>query len=105
MILIEMYLYLKTERTTMKALKLIIFLMSILNLSYIYCQEVPIEQEQKIIAPDQAAEEQDELKEWQNHAQSLLEKGMFWDSGNNVPTNDWKDTAFEIAKTAIQKNS
>jgi hypothetical protein len=45
------------------------------------------------------------LKEWQDHMQELLAKGIFWDFGNNVPTNNWKNTALEIAKKTIGLNS
>lgn len=87
-----------------KKIRIVVFLFPLTNTFSIYTQEQG-DLNQKDIITVASPIEQDQLKDWQEHMQRLLEKGISWDFGNNVPINDWKNTALEIAQKVIQNNS
>lgn len=83
----------------MKIIKKVLISLVFMNSSLLWAPE----QDQDAIEKNFI--EQGQLKQWQEHMQNLLEKGMLWDFGNNVPTNDWKNTALELAKNVIDQDA
>lgn len=41
---------------------------------------------------------------WDNHLDALKEKDQYWNKNSNIPTNDWKEKAIELAKEALDKD-
>jgi hypothetical protein len=75
----------------------------------------PVETEDIItesISPETPQEPENLTKEqlpsataqWDNHLDALKEKDQYWNQNSNIPTNDWKEKAIELAKEALDKD-
>ena len=50
---------------------------------------------------DAPKEEQNISQDWDNHLSTL---GQYWDKTNNIPTDEWKTKAFELAERMLEKD-
>ncbi|HSC24847.1 MAG TPA: hypothetical protein VLB80_01350 [Candidatus Babeliales bacterium] len=99
----------------MNYLKTIFITTIVLNIYIIVGQDIVTEQQQPVLeefASTENTTEQDsndekktELQKWNDHVSALTKiQGEYWDTANNIPTNDWKENAFIFAQDLINKD-
>lgn len=63
---------------------------------------------EEFIVPEETTvivEEKNELQNWNNHLELLTIEGEYWDATNNVPSDEWKHTAFDLAEKVLKKDT
>ncbi len=51
-----------------------------------------------------ATPEQEAIKTWNAHLESLKELGQHWNKNSNIPTDSWKEEAITLAKEALNQD-
>ena len=64
-------------------------------------EEIPSEDTSK---QETEIEEKNELQNWNDHLELLTTDGEYWDKENNIPSDGWKSTAFDLAEKVLKKD-
>jgi len=66
--------------------------------------EVTVETTEEQEEAVETKEKENELQDWNDHLELLTIESEYWDKENNIPTDEWKSQAFDIAKKVLEKD-